>query len=341
MSKWFLKFANGLLSLVIGLGLLTAVLYAGYALWDNRQVYAAAENHLGDLAPELDADDFTQPATENTTGTEITANAESGSGIENGTKTMAANNNTAETETMKETQTETQSEKQSDYQTGSQNETAAAAEAGKSAGSQESTESTEGETKMQSLFRRLNAINEDIGAWIRMPGTAIDYAVVQGDTNLHYLSTDIYGNFSIAGSIYLDSRNKADYTDVYNLLYGHNMSENRMFSDVNLYKDETFFRENQKGYIYFSTGAHWLQNISIILTSAADSWFLNPVSWAEIDGEKILELVQTNAVHISEEGLEALQAKLDAGEQPRIVALSTCSTEFTDARTILLTLLDP
>ena len=56
--------------------------------------------------------------------------------------------------------------------------------------------------------------------------------------------------------------------------------------------------------------------------------------------EEILNNVQGQAKFISTEGLSALKAKLDAGERPRILALSTCSDEFTDARTVLLTLID-
>ena len=174
-----------------------------------------------------------------------------------------------------------------------------------------------------------------------MPGTNIDYPVVRGENNIEYVSTDIYGNFAIVGSIFLDFRNQDDYSDIYNLLYGHNMSEHRMFSDVNLYKDEEFFNENQKGYFYLPTGAHWLQSISIIVTNAGDSWLLNPNSWQDKPTEKILELVQKDALFISEDGMEALLAKIEAEEELHFVALSTCSNEFTDARTILLTLLDP
>ena len=199
----------------------------------------------------------------------------------------------------------------------------------------------EEETELFKLFKQLKAVNPAIGAWITIPNTHIDYAVVRGSSNIEYISKDIYGNFAIVGSIFLDSRNKPDYSDTYNLLYGHNMSEHRMFADVNLFKEEEFFHENQKGYIYFPTGAHWLQSVSIILTDASDSWVMNPQSWQGIAPDRLLEVAQEHAVFVSEEGMEALNAKLEAGEEPHFVALSTCSNEFTDARTILLMLLDP
>lgn len=275
MSRWFLRFLNGLVTAAVTLALIGAVLYSGYALWDNRQIYASAEN------------------------------------------------------VMEEAQT-IRSQAEIDMQEPQPQPTAMLEE-------EEETQ----ETELQAMFRQLQEINPDICAWVTMEGTSIDYPVVHSANNIDYVSTDIYGNFAIVGSIFLDFRNINDGTDTYNLLFGHNMSEHRMFSDVNLYKEEEFFRKNQRGAYYTPEGSHWLQTISIILTSSSDSTIFNPEPWERISYEEILENVQNNAVFVSEAGLEALRAKIDAGENPHIVALSTCSSEFTEARTILLTLMDP
>ena len=45
---------------------------------------------------------------------------------------------------------------------------------------------------------------------------------------------------------------------------------------------------------------------------------------------------------MSEEGMKALEARMADEEKPtRILALSTCSSDFTDARTILITIMIP
>jgi len=208
-------------------------------------------------------------------------------------------------------------------------------------------------TPDNSPFGQLKQINKDITAWLTLPGTAIDYPVLQGPSNYSYINTDVYGNFALAGSIFLDSRNDPEYNDLYSLLYGHNMSQHRMFSDINLYKDEEFFNENRLGMILLPNGCHILENISVIVAPASDSGLFNPENWNHLDAEGILKMAQENALYTCEDGLEALKAQLDlvmaaetAGQDaaalmPRIVSLSTCSDEFTDARTILLTLMDP
>ena len=68
-------------------------------------------------------------------------------------------------------------------------------------------------------FSKLCSINPDVCAWLTMDGTHIDYPVLQGETNLTYINRDIYGQFALAGSIFLDCQNAKDFTDSYNLLY--------------------------------------------------------------------------------------------------------------------------
>ena len=54
-------------------------------------------------------------------------------------------------------------------------------------------------------FGRLRAVNSDVCAWLTLDGTGIDYPVLQGRDNMTYLNRDVYGNFALAGSIFLDA----------------------------------------------------------------------------------------------------------------------------------------
>lgn len=51
-------------------------------------------------------------------------------------------------------------------------------------------------------FDELLAVNPDVCAWLTLDGTNIDYPVLQGESNLSYINTDVYGNFALAGSIF-------------------------------------------------------------------------------------------------------------------------------------------
>ena len=192
-----------------------------------------------------------------------------------------------------------------------------------------------------SMFDQLRFINPDVHAWVEMNGTAIDYPVLQGSSNFSYINTDVYGNFALAGSIFMDYRNSTDFSDRYTLLMGHDMAGHRMFSDVNLYKEEAFFRKNQQGTLTLMDGPHQLLNLSCFVTSASNSLIFNPMNWNHLTGAQILKAVQDGALYVNPEGMRILCAMIGAGMDVRLVALSTCSTEYTDARAVLLTILDP
>ena len=86
-------------------------------------------------------------------------------------------------------------------------------------------------------------INKDFVCWINIKNTNIDYPVVQGDDNSYYLHRDIYGNYLYAGTTFLDYRN--NYNDSKNLIvYGHNMKNTTMFSELEKFKKEDFFNSN-------------------------------------------------------------------------------------------------
>lgn len=67
---------------------------------------------------------------------------------------------------------------------------------------------------------------------------------MQGEDNEHYLHYTFDGKENIAGSIFLDYRNRADFTDRKAILYGHNMQDGSMFSRLEKYQDAGF-RETQ------------------------------------------------------------------------------------------------
>ena len=99
-------------------------------------------------------------------------------------------------------------------------------------------------------FDGLRVINKNIVAWIRIPGIGVDYPVVQGKDNEHYLHYTFDGKANKAGSIFLDYRNRADFTNSKVILYGHNMKDGSMFSNLKKYQDEEFRKEQGKILLY-------------------------------------------------------------------------------------------
>lgn len=99
-------------------------------------------------------------------------------------------------------------------------------------------------------FDGLREVNGDIVAWIQIPGIGVDYPVVQGKDNEHYLHYTFDGKANKAGSIFLDYRNRADFTDSKVILYGHNMKDGSMFSNLKKFENVDFRKEHKTVYLY-------------------------------------------------------------------------------------------
>lgn len=186
-------------------------------------------------------------------------------------------------------------------------------------------------------FEELLAINPDVSAWVSLEGTSIDYPILQGETNLSYINTDVYGDFALAGSIFLDTRSNRSFTDPYSLVYGHDMVQGRMFGDLPLYKEEDFFRENRTGELILPDKSYSLKIYAVIVTDSYDDMIFNPDRYK--DGlSDLIKYAEDNALFLHEEMTEDLKKRADHGLQ--ILSLTTCSSEFTDARTIVLAVME-
>ena len=100
--------------------------------------------------------------------------------------------------------------------------------------------------------------NEDIYAWIYVPGTDVDYPVLQkvGQDD-YYLEHNLDGSSGYPGCIYSQaSYNHPDFADNHTVLYGHDMKNGSMFATLHRYEDEDFFRENRYFILYTPEETH-------------------------------------------------------------------------------------
>lgn len=185
-------------------------------------------------------------------------------------------------------------------------------------------------------FEELRKVNPDVCAWVTLDGTKIDFPVLQGETNLTYINRDVYGEFSLGGSIYLDTRNKSNFNDAYSMLYGHHMENSGMFGDLDLYKEQTFFDENSTGMLILPEQSYQLRILACMVTEAGNEKIFDP-EYAGTHMEELFALVKSDSLHIS----QSLYAQVIQEKTVQILAFSTCSSEFTDARTIILAVMEP
>ena len=100
-------------------------------------------------------------------------------------------------------------------------------------------------------YADMYAQNSDLVGWVSIPGTRIDYPVMQTKDNPDfYLKHAFDKSYSSYGVPYVQENCDIGISD--NLvLYGHHMNNGSMFSDLCKYESEDFYREHK--IIHFDT----------------------------------------------------------------------------------------
>lgn len=100
-------------------------------------------------------------------------------------------------------------------------------------------------------WNALHAVNPDIYAWITIPGTNVDYPILQNATDdAYYLHYNMNGTKGYPGCIYTEKINSKDFTDFDTVVYGHNMRNDTMFATLHYFEDSAFFANCPYIYVY-------------------------------------------------------------------------------------------
>lgn len=98
-------------------------------------------------------------------------------------------------------------------------------------------------------FEGLLAMNKQIVGWIYIPDTNVNFPVLRADDNSRYLYADYALRYSFAGSIFMDYRCSADFSDQETMIYGHNMHNGDMFGRLKKFEDPDYLKAHEKVYI--------------------------------------------------------------------------------------------
>lgn len=187
------------------------------------------------------------------------------------------------------------------------------------------------ETGGEATFGELTALNGEVIAWLTVFGTNIDYPVAQAGDNMKYVNTGADGRYSLSGSVFLDYRNSADFSDFNSILYGHNMDRKTMFGEIGNFAREDFFAENGRGELYFGGEKHGIEFFAMLRADAYDGGLFLP-NVAEEEREGFLEGLGALALRFKDAGVSA---------EDRLIMLVTCSPSTTNGRDVLVGRLVP
>lgn len=205
-------------------------------------------------------------------------------------------------------------------------------------------------------------INSDVIGWLRIPGTNIDYPVVQriSDTkNQYYLNRNVYGQSDVNGTVFADYEGRTGTRDQLTwstVLYGHNWTNDfhegsrygispyigresdLMFAQLTSYQNLSFAQDHQ--FIYYSTAEEemvWQIFAVFSCHRTFQYYYPDPDLYANVTAENIVRGSLLRSEHTYDVEVSA--------HDDTFLILSTCSQRwgpgYDDRWVVIAKLLDP
>ena len=166
-------------------------------------------------------------------------------------------------------------------------------------------------------------ITDDMVAWISIDDTNIDYPIMQGEDNTKYLNMNPYGEYSLSGSIFLDSRNSGDFTDSYSILYGHHMEYGVMFGALDDFMNQSYLKQHNTGTLLVGRDNVKSYKLKIFASIKVNVFQESEVFNPETD--QLMEIIKKKAA-VYDKDIEV---------SDHILALSTCTEPVSKNRLLV------
>ena len=175
-------------------------------------------------------------------------------------------------------------------------------------------------------FDALRRVNGDVSAWIASRGTPINYPVVSCETEEdydYYIKHLFDGRRNKLGTLFIDARN-TPFEDNNTIIYGHNMLNGTMFSDLLRYRKQSYYDSHPAMKLYTPRGDYDILLFSgYMTTDKSESYTLN------LSGEAFEQYI-ADAIAASD-----FKSDVRPGADSRIVTLSTCDNRTSDKRYVV------
>ncbi|MBR6969356.1 MAG: sortase, partial [Firmicutes bacterium] len=131
------------------------------------------------------------------------------------------------------------------------------------------------------------------------------------------------------GAIYLSCMNSKDFSDSYNMIYGHHMDNGAMFGDIDHFVEKEYFDAHRTGTLILPDGSTY--DLNVFACVATDAYENAVYSVGNRDLGGVVAFARSNA----------LQYEAGIGEAAsKICVLSTCASGETNGRLVLYAAMD-
>ena len=190
----------------------------------------------------------------------------------------------------------------------------AAAEDGEAEDGTEAEGDTE-EQVQRVAISELQAQNSDTVGWIQIPGTKISYPLMHTGDDSYYLNHTFSRKVNSAGSIFIETLNKGDFSDLHTIIYGHNMKNGSMFAGLKEYRSASYLVTHPNVYIDLEDGTHAYQILSVYEAEADSDSYTIGFAPDEIY-EEYLKTIKGRSLY---------DTSVAVTKEDSIITLSTCT----------------
>ena len=171
----------------------------------------------------------------------------------------------------------------------------------------------------------LQKVNKDVMGWIIIPGADISYPLLDGDDNSYYLNRTWDKQWNTMGSIFLEAECSNKLSEFNTIIYGHNMRNTTMFSNLKKYVKKSFWSGAPYVYIATEDGVRRYDIFAAYEVSVEGHAF-----WINIEDEQLKQKFIDKSLEMSEIKTDIVPVTSD-----HILTLSTCTGNGHEKRMIV------
>ncbi len=133
------------------------------------------------------------------------------------------------------------------------------------------------------------------------------------------------GSWNMAGTLFLDYRCKADFSDSPSIVYGHNMKNDSMFGILPNYAEQSYFDEHPTMYLLTPETDYRVDLFAGYVTPSDSEAY--QLQFSEDEKQQFIEQAKEQS---------DFTADVEVSADDCLLVLSTCSYEYSDARYVLI-----
>ncbi len=159
--------------------------------------------------------------------------------------------------------------------------------------------------------------NPDTVGWLDIPGTTIQYPVMQAKDNDYYMTRTYEKKKSASGAIFLDCVANPDLSGFNTVVYGHNMKDGSMFNGLRLYDQQSYFNAHDRVVL---TQLRSEKHYRIFAAYTAQGAAVDFIGYGATDGESRSAFIKAIRKR------SALKSNQVVSRDDRLLTLVTCTS---------------